>query len=343
MANLFQRDGIWYITYMHNGRQYRKSTRTKSRKLAEIAFKDLELKIFSGKMKGSRKNPGANISIKEIFRRYLMFVEDNSVPEYFRHVRYYLKRWEDYLYDQKIYKLEDIDLKLVDDFLIDVLNGNSVKTKKEYLASLKACLNRAVKWGILEKNPINEAHITARTPQKVNFFSTEQIAQIMKISSEELQPAIGLLVNTGIRLGELWALRWEDVDFVNRQILVRSYNGFTPKGKRDRNIPLNKEGLRILRRLDRDREDDAVFVYRLAKSDRALSVQFKYRLNRLGLEGRLHDLRHTFASHLVMGGTPLPVVKELLGHADISTTMVYSHVSPSIHKREVARLDFSSV
>lgn len=342
MASLFKRNGFWHITYRYNGRQYRKSTRTKNRRLAEIAFNDLELKLFSGKLYNSKKNPGQEAGIRETFRQYLLHLEENTVGEYFRHVRIYLNRWQKFFEEAGIDKLQDIDLKAVDDFFINVLNGSSAKTRREYLSGLKACLNRAVKWGLLDNNPVRDAPMPAKVPQKVNFFSKEQIAQIMEISPKELKLAVGLLVNTGLRLGEFWALRWEDVDFANGQILVRSYNGFIPKGKKDRNVPLNKESLRILSKLKAERKNGDVFVYRQNKSERALSVQFKYRLNRLGLEGRLHDLRHTFASHLMMERTPLPVVMELLGHADISTTMVYSHLSPSIYKKEVARLNFSS-
>jgi len=58
------------------------------------------------------------------------------------------------------------------------------------------------------------------------------------------------------------------------------------------------------------------------------------------MRGTLHDLRHTFASHLAMAGTPIPDIKELLGHSDIATTMIYSHLSPDRHKAEVEKLDF---
>ena len=68
--------------------------------------------------------------------------------------------------------------------------------------------------------------------------------------------------------------------------------------------------------------------------------RFSALLKTLGTEGTLHDLRHTYASHLAMNGTPIPVIKELLGHADISTTMIYSHLSPEMHKAAVDQLPF---
>ncbi|UCC45784.1 MAG: tyrosine-type recombinase/integrase [Candidatus Zixiibacteriota bacterium] len=68
--------------------------------------------------------------------------------------------------------------------------------------------------------------------------------------------------------------------------------------------------------------------------------RFRRLARRIGMIVRLHDLRHTFTSHWVMSGPPLPVVQELLGHAHISTTMIYSHLAPNIHRREVERLEF---
>jgi integrase len=70
--------------------------------------------------------------------------------------------------------------------------------------------------------------------------------------------------------------------------------------------------------------------------------QFKSLLGALGLKGTLHDLRHTFASHLAMKGVPIPVISELMGHSDITTTMIYAYLAPDQHKTAISKLDFRS-
>jgi len=75
-------------------------------------------------------------------------------------------------------------------------------------------------------------------------------------------------------------------------------------------------------------------VYR-PRSKGNFTDRFRELIRRLGMKGSLHTLRHTFASHLAMSGTPIPVIKELLGHSDISTTMIYSHSSEDIRRVEV--------
>jgi len=82
------------------------------------------------------------------------------------------------------------------------------------------------------------------------------------------------------------------------------------------------------------------YVFRPYKNQHQLYKRFREFSQRLGIKGNLHSLRHTFASHLAMAGTPIPVIKDLLGHADISTTMIYSHLSPNLYQAAIDKLPF---
>jgi len=154
-----------------------------------------------------------------------------------------------------------------------------------------------------------------------------------------------LFYSTGIRLGELAGLNEQDVDLVSDQLKVRG------KGKKERIVPVGKHAGRALRRYYRLRdtvlpetgqERRALFVSRRGKrlTPRAVQLVIKRLLGALAGSGRgvgmgmggdrglhVHSLRHSFATHLLDAGADLRAVQELLGHASLSTTQVYTHTS----------------
>src|SRR2546422_10497945 len=150
-----------------------------------------------------------------------------------------------------------------------------------------------------------------------------------------------LFYSTGIRLSELAGLNEQDIDLVSDQLKVRG------KGKKERIVPVGKHAGRALRRYYRLRdvvlaatgqERRAVFVSGRGKRLTPRAVQLAIKRLLVGLAGRqgagagagnlhVHSLRHTFATHLLDAGADLRAVQELLGHASLSTTQVYTHTS----------------
>ena len=139
---------------------------------------------------------------------------------------------------------------------------------------------------------------------------------------------------SGMRLGEIVNLVWECVDFKRKVIIVKNINGFTTKNKKERIIPMNS----TLETLMMDRfnkvknvyDNDYIF-YRskgIKLNEDYASKQFKKAVRDSGLNYNIHfhTLRHSFASRLIQKGASVFVVKELLGHEDIKTTQIYSHL-----------------
>jgi integrase len=338
VATLYRRGDTWYINYTVNGTRYRVTTGTTSSKLARVALSDMEVKLFTRQVSPARSH--RPLPIQEVFGKHLQNLSSTVVPDYLSHVKWHLAKWTEFLSLRQVLLAGEITCPLVDEFLTSELEGKAVKTKKEYLSSLKAALNRSVRAGLLDINPIRNVHAPGKIIRKVRFLTEDEVALLLKDAPADLRTAIIILSNTGIRLGELWALRWIDIDFRNSQIWIRAYDGFVPKGRRDRSVPLNEKTLRVVSDLASARKDGDMFVYRLTCNKKRLSNKFGRYARGLGIRARLHDLRHTFASHLAMRGTPVPVIQELLGHAQIGTTMIYAHLSPNIHRQEIQKLTF---
>ena len=155
--------------------------------------------------------------------------------------------------------------------------------------------------------------------------------------ADYLKPLVLLALNTGLRRGELLQLTWVDIDLERRMLTVR---GEGAKSGRTRYVPLNVEALAVLRGWKGNAGLEAGTAFTRHGADLA-SVRKSWAglLEAAKIEHfRFHDLRHSFASKLVMRNVSINTVRELLGHSDLKMTMRYAHLSPDHKHAAVERL-----
>ena len=153
-----------------------------------------------------------------------------------------------------------------------------------------------------------------------------------------MKPMILLALNTGLRRGELFNLAWKDLNLDRAMLTVR---GEGAKSGQTRHVPLNEEALEALKVWRGNALGSNELVFPGKNGGRLANVNTAFRrvLNDTGINAfRWHDLRHTFASKLVMAGVDLNTVRELLGHADIKMTLRYAHLSPHVKAAAVQKL-----
>jgi len=178
------------------------------------------------------------------------------------------------------------------------------------------------------------------------FLTFDESDRVIKAAAPEWRTFIVVALKTGLRVGELLALKWEDLDLVAGQLVVRrtlwqDQEG-PPKGGRNRKVPLSDEALVALKA---HRHLKGAYVFcepegrRLTHSRVKDVVPSTCKKAQLAKRLTTHGLRHTFASHLVMRGVSLTAVKELLGHESIEMTLRYSHLSPDVKRDAVKLLD----
>ena len=191
---------------------------------------------------------------------------------------------------------------------------------------LRQIMNFAIERDHLDTNP---ARSVERNPGRVltRFLSRDEIARLHRVldsqtrhSRREQADVIRLLLLTGCRRSEIVRLRWSEVDR-DKLVLADSKTG-------PRTVTLNTQARRILERRPRGVSPFVFPSPRDPGRPRSRNLPFWYRARReAGIEDvRLHDLRHTHASHAVMNGVPVPVVSRLLGHSDVRSTLRYAHL-----------------
>lgn len=213
----------------------------------------------------------------------------------------------------------------------------SAKSLQRQLSSLRGLFQFAIQQGLMKANPAIDISPPKTEKKLPHVLDTDQTAQLMEIDPDDPlavrdKAILELFYSSGLRLSELVNLDMGDVDYNEQMVTV------TGKGNKERMVPIGRFAISALRAwlqarqlwLNGNSEQPAVFITR--KGERLKQRAIQLRLKKWGIAQGTdrpvhpHMLRHSFASHLLESSGDLRAVQELLGHADISTTQIYTHL-----------------
>ncbi len=239
--------------------------------------------------------------------------------------------------------LASITAQRFDTYRVERLLDISPASVNIEMRTLRACFNTALRWGLIERNPFAKVKLASVPEATPTFFSKEDFQKLLNAIKEGwLKEIIVFAALTGLRRGEIVNLHWSDVSFDRKTLTVQSSQTFKTKQGKRRVVPLNDTALYLLQSRANKEISELVFTLNgKLISAGWLSHKFKYYVYECRFKNdklHFHSLRHTFASWLVQDGVSIYAVKELLGHSDVKTTQVYSHLSGSELHKEVNRI-----
>jgi tyrosine recombinase XerC len=275
----------------------------------------------------------------ERFLRYLRLERDAS-DHTCRNYRFDLEEFCRFLGHRRLLEAAPLDIRRF------VAHLSTTPVSRRTIARRLSCLRSFFRFlcreGQLSRNPA-QAIPTPRLEKRLPAFLDEgQVGRLLALPSARTwqglrdQALLETLYSTGIRVSELTGLNQEDVDEVSGTLVVRG------KGKKERLCPIGETALKAIRRYAAQRPKALRVPYALFVSQKGTRITVRH-VDRLlrrylaqgGFPGRLsaHSLRHSFATHLLERGADLRSVQELLGHASLSTTQIYTHITPQRLKK----------
>ena len=288
-------------------------------------------------------------------RRKKKIVLDDVWSKYLPSIKNTNKSWRDdkYNYESHIQpvfgsmELSNISVFSVEKFKRSFKGKLNIRGKvfepatiKHQLVLLRRLLNMAIKWNMLSSlNPVCKVQMPKIDNEVVRFLDADQLSELMRVLDiwpvKQSSSFIRFLMFTGVRRGEAFSLKWENVDIERGFITLMN-----PKGGKTVKLPLNNMAIDVLKSIDR-KESDYVFPGKTGERLTDISSSWRRikKIAKLPVEFRLHDLRHHYASTLVSGGVDIFTVSRLLSHKDVGTTKRYAHLSDAAMKSATDRAE----
>jgi len=328
MGEVRQRGKNWYIDYRAYGKRYRE-TIGPNKKLADEVLHKRMVEIAEGKFLDKKNS--FNIKFEDFAKDYIELYSKHNKKSWISDLKR-LKHLAPFFTGKYLYMITPL---LIEEYKAKRIKESSPATVNRELACLKHMFTIAIQWGKAEKNPVKKVKLFRENNQRVRYLEKEEIERLINNSRGYLKRIVIIALNTGMRKGEILGLKWRDIDFKRGIIYLLD----TKNGER-REIPINSAVKWALIRQPKHKDSPFIFCNKHGKSFRNVRKSFVAGLKKSGIINfRFHDLRHTFASQLVMSGVDLNTVRELMGHKSMRMTLRYAHLSPAHKSRAVDLLD----
>lgn len=328
-----RRNGYYYIGYFEGGSRKWRTTKCTTKPDA-LQF----LRSFEGTKKEMERTP----LLSELLKRFETMRGNSIRPSTMASYHLAVTRFIEACGDRPIDEYRPSDIELFKNRQIE--QKVSKISVNIWLRGVKSVLGFAVKHEWLTKNPVQRSLEFPIPQQSPTYVSKEDFQTLLgKVKEPVLRDLFLFAALSGLRLSEILNLKWSAVDFEKRQFTVSNTETFTTKTGKERTVPMHEEVYKILwMRRGNGTDDGLVFCKRggFPFARNYVSKKFKGYVRDAELSEKLHfhSLRHSCASWLVDAGVSLYVVQNILGHSNISTTQIYSHLSQNTLHESVNRV-----
>ena len=344
---VFQRGKIWWYDFRFRGVRIRESTRATTRAQALQAEAVCKTELLQGRVQTRRPEPSPRFSdfAHGEFAQWCANEHRDRHSTYARYMRS-IKALAEFFGNKS---LEAIDPGVVERYKLhrsqqprkNTRDGRLVSPAavNRDLAVLRIVFNFAIRLGAANRNPVAGVKFLKEDHLHMRVLTPEEEGQYLQAASPLLRDAAIIMLDTGMRPGEVCKLRTVDLD--NKLGSACVHEGKTPSARR--HIPLTGRALDVLARRAVEAKTEWLFPSPYDPSKPVIEVRKAHEaaVKRAGIKPRfrLYDIRHTALSRMAMAGIDLPTLKELAGHSQIQMTMRYVHPTPEHKKHAIARLE----
>ena len=331
---LYKRGNVWWIRYADPFGKIRfESSHSTSFRDAQDRLIQRKKDVMEGKEPIPKKRID-NHSFRELAEHYLLWAERQKAVRRKKGITNLL------LNDFANIPLRHFNTRLVEEYQTKILSeGKASATANRHLATLKHMFTKAVEWEMVEEEALKKVRRVKLFPEnnrRLRYLSKEECQALINACNPHLRPIVITALNTGMRKEEILSLEWErHIDLRHGFILL----DITKNGDR-REIPINQTLRETMQGIVRRIDSPHVFINGEGKRFKDVKRSFHSACRKAGIKDfRFHDLRHCFASHLIMAGVDITTLKELLGHKTLTMTLRYAHLAPSHKVKAVDILD----
>jgi integrase len=331
---IYKRGPSYYVRFVHEGKWRH---RCAGPDLA--AALEIRAELLNGV-----PDPDA-VKLEDLIERYLKRLETYFKPSTVRTHRTVSRNLLRFFRKRPVETWTSGDLET---YIQQRLEKIAPSTVNGELKNLKATLRFAVEEKLIPEMPFKIRMLKEVKRRTTHIFTREEIQRLLDNADDRARALLLIASATGMRIGEIRHLRWKDIDVPNRRILVRAKEGWTPKTNQERECYVSAELIEQLmvyrKTLKHNADSDWVLQDKMTPGKRwhdsgnsYASIQRAFKRAGLYRKGKLtHEIRRAVASTMLLNGTPIHVVKEILGHSTIKTTELYAFTNEEA-KREASK------